>query len=111
MGLRENNMCQSCRVIDYVEHFFFSCEKVKRVWTECQNHIFMKIGKNVVLTEQDILLGYKVNESNNIEVKFINHLILITKMVISKYKYGNPIDIIVLFQKEINIRRKFLPKH
>ena len=108
MGLRDNNMCPHCRVIDYVEHFFFSCEKVKRVWSECQNYIYTTTGKNLILTEQDVLLGYKVNEIKSMENKFINHLILITKMVISKYKYGTPVDITVIFQKEINIRRKFL---
>ena len=111
MGLRDSNHCTFCRgITDYVEHFFFSCEAIRKVWDECQNYIFTKIDKHIVLTESDILLGYKVNEIKNKKIKFVNHLILITKMVISKFKYGKAINIIILFNAEVELRSKYLSK-
>ena len=108
MKIKINNLCSECKVVDYIEHFFFHCKVIKKVWIECQNYIFTCINQNINLNEKDVLFDYKVYETNTKEIRFINHVILITKMIISKYKYGKSIDIVFLFNHEINIRKKFL---
>ena len=108
MKIKINNLCSECKVVDYIEHFFFHCKVIKKVWIECQNYIFTCINQIINLNEKDVLFGYKVYETNTKEIRFINHVILITKMIISKYKYGKSIDIVFLFNHEINIRKKFL---
>ena len=108
MGVRDSNLCQTCRVIDYIEHFFFTCRRIKPVWEACQNYIYTISNERILIRETDALFGYKVNSVNSSLIRFINHMILITKLVISKYRYGRPIDLLVLFQREVDMRRKFL---
>ena len=42
------------------------------------------------------------------EVRFINNLILITKLVISKFRYGESYDINYMFDNDVAIRKKYL---
>ena len=40
------------------------------------------------------------NEFSKIQVKYINHLILVAKLCMSKYKYGKQVEVSCLFEKE-----------
>ena len=106
MGKVDNNLCLDCKVIDYIEHFFCHCLKIKKLWEACANYIYKVIGKNIVLSQKDILTGYKTEAFNDKEVRIINHIILICKMVISKYRYGKAYDIVYTFEFECKLREK-----
>ena len=110
MGIRDTNLCQDCLTIDYIEHFFFACRRIRRVWDLCQNYIFISINKSIKLTQNDILLGHSIDKIRKNEVRFINQVILITKMVISKFRYGTSFDLEFLFNAEINLREKYLSR-
>ena len=43
------NICEMCDEIDYIEHFFFSCKKIKMIWFEIENYC------------PKIRYGYKIN--------------------------------------------------
>ena len=86
MGIADSNLCKECRVVDHIEHFFYHCHKIKKVWDACTKYIYKVINKQIILTQTDILLGYKVTEFKKKDIRFINHMILITKMVISKFR-------------------------
>ena len=105
MGVRDTNKCKFCDTVDYIEHFFWACNKVKPVWRACLDHIFRKTGTNIVLSETDILFGYQPAQIKKYDVQFINHLILVVKMVISKFKYGTATDICCLFEREVLLRK------
>ena len=107
MGLRDNKNCKYCDETDYIEHFFWHCVKVRKVWTHCMNHIFSVTSRSVTLSENEVLLGFITPGPKSFN-RFVNHIILITKMVISKYKYGTETDMCVLFDLEVNVRKKFL---
>jgi hypothetical protein len=104
MGVKDSMQCQYCNERDYIEHFFWSCSKIKPVWKLCTDFIFVKTGLQIKLTETDVLFGYKPEKSSNTNIRLINHVIAITKMVISKFKYGNAVDIGCMFNNDIELR-------
>ena len=55
-----------------------------------------------------MLFGYKPNEQTQNEVKVSNHIILIEKLSISKFKYGEQIDPAFVFGRELCLRKLFV---
>ena len=108
MGIKNSKNCDYCSEPDYIEHFFWHCTKVKPLWKECIDYVFEKSGENVVLSEEIVLFGYKPEQSRKRNVQFINHVLLIAKMVISKFRYGTPLDVSILFRSEIQLRQHLL---
>ena len=56
---------------------------------------------------KDVLFGYNdgYNETeNDSDVLAINHVILIAKMCISKYRYGKYYDLFFLFEGVLSLR-------
>ena len=49
-----------------------------------------------------------MTEHSKKDIRFINHMILITKMVISKFRYGKSYDIVCVFEFECCLREKTL---
>ena len=62
----------------------------------------MKFDKLIKLKLKDVLFGYNETE-NSSDVLAINHVILIAKMCISKYRYDKYIDLL-LFERELSLR-------
>jgi len=108
MGVKDSIRCSYCADNDYIEHFFWNCAKIKKVWKLCTDYIFKKSNCHVQLVETDVMFGYRPENGNNSFVRFVNHVILIVKMTISKFKYGKGYDIAVLFEKELELREKYL---
>ena len=105
MGIRESNRCQSCQEVDYVEHFFVDCKEVTKLWQDIERRFALKWGFRVALNKENILLGFSETSGiNKLSRQQGNKIILIAKMVISKWKYGPGGDMKVMFEFEINIR-------
>ena len=104
MGIRINNLCDSCLEVDVIEHFFWRCKKLKQFWKNVENAILSKTGSNIIITEKVALFGYEVNNMKTVVNKTINHIILIAKMTISKFKYGKALDINCMFDSEMFLR-------
>ena len=105
MSIRNTQNCEWCNEFDYIEHFFATCKLVKPLWEELESQINVFIGKKIKLTMRLILLGVTANDK--IDKKYIaniNHAILIGKMVISKFKYGNAHNLKDTFEKESKLR-------
>ena len=107
MGVKNSVKCDFCNENDYIEHFFFHCMKIKKIWKLCEEYILLKTGEKVVLKETDSLFGY-CTDRNTPLIHFINHVILICKMVISKYRYGKGFNLTYLFEYETKIRDRYL---
>ena len=108
MGLRDNNRCSYCLNTDYIEHFFYQCGQIKRFWTHCISYIYKRTNQQILLTETEVLFGYRTDQTKLLFVRFVNHVILIAKMVISKFRYWHYIEICTLFDFEIEARKKYL---
>ena len=111
MGITMNNKCPYCVTeVDFIEHFFVKCKQIKTIWIKVKDIFHQKHNKTVQLSEEHILFGVVVNLDLTADEKIsLNNLILIAKMCISKYRYGTPINLGVMFEKELILRK--LLKH
>ena len=60
------------------------------------------MGKNVTLSVTTCLFGYYMG--NQVENAFINKLIIIGKLCISTFKYGNHPNLTVLLNQKLRLR-------
>ena len=104
MKLRDNNRCSLCHEIDFIEHFFWRCKKLQLFWDNVKQTIFLKTDLQISLDEQAVLFGYKVDQMKLKHNKTVNHILLIAKMCISKYRYGVKVDPICIFNNEVELR-------
>ena len=108
MGVRDTENCAHCNVPDYIEHFFVECNKVKGLWTEVENKLASVLGFRLTIPNHAKLLGFTdLKAVNKDAIRLINHIILIGKMCISKFKYGRHYNLIYLFESECQIRNMF----
>ena len=68
-----------------------------------EEYAYLKFDKLIKLKLKDVLFGYNETE-NGSDVLAINHVILIAKMCISKYRYGKYYDLFFLFERELSLR-------
>ena len=103
MKISDTDLCDHCQVSDTVEHFFYQCHKVKPLWNEIQRKANTLYGAKVNLTEQNVILGYSLDKPMAF-VK-LNQWIIIAKLCVSKFKYGNHPNLLFLFDCECSIRK------
>ena len=61
--------------------------------------IHVNMGKHVILSVTNCLFGYYIG--NHVENAFINKLIVMKKICVSKFKYGNNSNLTMLFHQEL----------
>ena len=108
MKVSETNKCTYCvDTTDYLEHFFFECIFVKRLWEHIESLIASVIGKRVKLTKTNVLFGIDENYLSEKSHNFVNHLLLIGKVCISIAKKTKlkPSSLIILFEHNIKLRK------
>ena len=87
--LYDSPRCSFCQFeIETIEHLYFHCYKVKTFWLHFCDWLPKPIKNNfkVILTEKDILLGYKNNSNMMINTGKINQYILYAKRYIYQQK-------------------------
>lgn len=109
MKLTVSPQCDYCQVEDNLEHFFCLCEQIHHIWTKVELIIKKETGYKLILTNEIKLLGLlkipgKKSRINDLNLKFINHVLIIAKMCISKFKHGNYTDIVSLLEMELSLR-------
>ena len=107
MGITNTNKCSFCpNEVDFVEHFFYNCKKIRSIWKYVEQKILFTYQKQLKLSCQEVLLGFnRENETDKRIISFINLLILIAKMCIGIVKYYCPMDIEDLLDRELHIRK------
>ena len=81
-----------CKVRDYIEHFFAATGA-------CKNTLSELFGSNVRLSLIEKLFGISLPNHDKDKRDQINKAILVAKMCISKFKYGNYTNLFNLFEK------------
>ena len=105
MGILTTNKCSYClNEIDYIEHFFFECKKVRPLWKHVEHLVSAKLGYNIRIEKQDVLLGWNKEIISKKYFSFINHAILIGKMCVGKFRYGKALELIFTFDNELKLR-------
>ena len=102
IGKVENNLCERCNELDDIAHFFIKCKSIKEIWDKVNEIISKMLSRNIQISVREILFG--CNKGNKEINRRINEIISIAKMCVSKYKYGQKINIIVLLQQELRLR-------
>ena len=108
MKITDTDLCRQCHQSrEYIEHFFVECPKLDYFWSNVRKLIEIKLNKSIQIDNNDILFGLKKTSSlnlNNWEYNTINHILLVGKMVISKYNYYKRGDLMYMFVNECYIR-------
>ena len=105
MKLKESPSCEFCGVPDFIEHFFYQCQKVKKLWVEIEKELQSYLNCSIRITEKTVLIGDTGSSGNNRrELNQINKIIAIGKLTVSKFKYGKATDIVALYRAECCIR-------
>eukprot|EP00916_Digyalum_oweni_P014605 GHVL01023964.1.p1 GENE.GHVL01023964.1~~GHVL01023964.1.p1 ORF type:complete len:272 (+),score=22.79 GHVL01023964.1:821-1636(+) len=106
MGLTNNDKCPYCiEQVDYIEHFFFYCSKIHHLWKHVETLFYDRYNIAIILQATDVLIC--VQDKNGLThdmFKYLTHLILIGKMCISKFRYGTPLEILFIFQRDLTLR-------
>ena len=106
LGITSNNKCSFCpNEIDFIEHFFYTCQKIKNIWKNVEQKVLFRYNKQLKLSCSDVLLGFdSENETDKIFLSYVNLLILIAKMCIGIVRYHCPMDIEDLYNQELRLR-------
>ena len=105
MKLSNSQNCKYCDTIDYIEHFFFHCEKVRPLWQRIQTEIQLKLEISVELSETSVLLGViSIPGLSKKGIELINQVLAIGKMVVSKFKFGIKRNIIEIYETDCVLR-------
>ena len=110
MKIKDTDKCEKCGERDVVEHTFFKCKGLSEFWKDVASTIEKKTQIKIVPTETLALFGV-IKTDMNVNKKVlntINHIILIAKMCISKAKYGKVKHVQTNFDRELELREKYL---
>ena len=113
MKVRPNILCDKCNLPDFIEHFFVECDLIKGFWDYISCYIESSINIKVKLSTKEILLGLTYTDYEHIknkDINYINAIILLGKLCISKLRYGQIKSIYLIFDLELNLRSRTL-KH
>ena len=80
---------------------------VHSIWGKVEDVCFEKCQQRIRLTAEHALLGYRSPDLNAADVCYINHVMLVAKMCISKFKYGTPLNIECMFEAELRLRKLY----
>ena len=107
LGITINDHCTHCPGnIDFIEHFFFDCPRINKVWDSVKDKFFQKYSKRIQVSLDEALLGMIEKDGlTQAELVYINHLILIAKMSVGIFRFNKPIDIQFIFESECCIRK------
>ena len=72
------------------------------IWTEVDKILMQEYNIDIRVTETDVLFGY--DHADVLQNTFINNIISVTKLSISKFRYGRYPNIICLLYSELRIQ-------
>eukprot|EP00916_Digyalum_oweni_P022027 GHVL01036500.1.p1 GENE.GHVL01036500.1~~GHVL01036500.1.p1 ORF type:complete len:141 (+),score=2.69 GHVL01036500.1:1182-1604(+) len=107
IGISVSNCCTHCEnEIDYIEHFFYFCPKIMSIWKCVEDKVNCKYNMIIKITVKEVFLGvFENSQSSKALISYVNYLIVIAKMCVGIYRYGSPLDIVCIFEKELLYRK------
>lgn len=106
MKIKDSVKCEHCQVIDFIEHFFYSCSLVIPLWREIERDVQLHVHPSIKISEQMVLLGatvdYNISKSS---LERVNLALAIGKLAISKFKYGKGGRLLEIYRRESLIRK------
>ena len=112
MKIKDSAFCDHCKVHDFIEHFFYKCNKLRGFWSEVSNYIYGKIEKRMCIDEKVALFGVLKadlkSDTKQRTLNNINRILLVAKMCISEARYGKSQNLKLTFEIEMVIGEKHL---
>jgi hypothetical protein len=88
----ESKKCVMCNDVDTIEHFFYDCNPVKKLWLDFMNWFESLYGVTFTLGRLDIIFGI-LNENDITIFRVLNFCILYGKHYIKKKKLSGVINL------------------
>ena len=108
MKVRPAELCQTCKVRDTLEHFFFHCRDLSKLWKQVEKYIQITIGQAFHLTWNHAIFGViSIKGINERKIRVVNQYILLAKLSISKMRYGKATDPCLVFENELILRNLY----
>ena len=111
MKIKSSAICDNCNEIDYVEHAFFTCPKLRPFWQRVEELIERILEIPIHLQPVNALLGFEKSFSHhNIKkISEANHLLLLSKFCIIKQKFSQANTVNYIFNFELMLRSRYFP--
>ena len=112
MKIKENNKCDFCGSVDFIEHALVTCERLNSFWHNVIEWIKREI--DVCIPHDNIIFKLFGLEKGDIarcpkwRLEKANHVLIIAKFVVVKSRYIQGSSLEKLFESEIEKRLKFL---
>ena len=104
MKIKESELCSHCNVKETAIHFFFECRVTKPIWSEIEKLIKVNTGVTIKINFVNAMFGVKKDETLSKNYKYINWLIMLGKVCISKLKYGPKRNSLEILESELQLR-------
>ena len=111
MGIKQSNICNDCKELDTLTHFFFNCLSLRSYWKHIEFLLTQILKVKVQVNTIIAMFGIKAEEvrANRTSLNEANFLIILAKVCISKYKYAKttPQNLRFILDYEIMLRKKY----
>ena len=101
MNIKQSDKCDFClNERDTLIHYFYACTRIKPIWRKVEQDIHVLSGKNIVISEKQVMLGiYDATFETN-TLKMINKYVLLAKRCIILYKIKLLTDVVTVYERE-----------
>ena len=112
MKIKNTNICDYCHEVDFLEHMFVSCQRLKSFWDTIMIIVEYILDQPICMNSTIALFGLLKSSVTCKQEKLneANHIILLAKFCIVKAKYspGNQ-NLHFMFEYELAMRRQYFP--
>ena len=111
MKIKPTNACDHCGEVDYIDHMFFTCTRLKDYWQYIEYILEEIMEDNISLDITSALFGLliKTANCNRQKLKHANHILLLAKFCIIKSMYNNTESLIYIFDYQLLLRKRYFP--
>ena len=109
INIKSSPFCSFCNEIDNLIHMFFSCSQLTLFWNMVNSIINKIVNTKVCIQPKVALLGFLKEDigCSRKRINDANHLILIAKLSIIKYRTSSFKNLDFIFRFELSLRKKF----
>ena len=109
MKIKDNNLCDHCKEIESLEHLFFKCIALSDFWKYISELVSFTLESNFTINVVNALFGITTEDTQAAHrlICKANHIMMIAKMSISKYRFSNNKNLRLIFEHEKLMRQNF----
>ena len=111
MKIKPSNTCDHCGEVDFIEHMFFTCSRLKDYWQYIEYILEEILEDSISLNITSALFGIvsKISSRNRQKLKHANHILLLAKFCIIKSMYVHTESLLYIFDYQLLLRKRYFP--